>query len=151
MFGPAAKTKPTTSPAPKTLARAEAKLGELEQAARPSAPAPKTESQAQTGTVIAAGTVITGNISAEGDVRVDGTVKGDVSTKAHLVVGSQASVEGNLASEHAEIAGKVTGTIKAGMVTIRSTSAIVGDVITKDLNVEAGSAFNGRFQVGAQG
>jgi cytoskeletal protein CcmA (bactofilin family) len=149
MFGPAAKSKPTTSPAPKTLARAEAKLGELEQSVRTPAPVAKAETQA--GTVIAAGTVITGNVSAEGDVRVDGVVKGDVSTKAHLVVGSQASVEGNLASEHAEIAGKVTGTIKAGMVTIRSTSAIVGDVITKDLNVEAGSAFNGRFQVGAQG
>ena len=44
---------------------------------------------------------------------------------------------------------KLKGQFKAsGLVVIRATSVVDGDVITKDLNVESGSTFNGRFQVG---
>ena len=34
------------------------------------------------------------------------------------------------------------------MLVINSSGTILGDVITKDLNVESGSTFNGRLQVG---
>ena len=41
------------------------------------------------------------------------------------------------------------GTVKAlGLLVINSSGTILGDVITKDLNVESGSTFNGRLQVG---
>lgn len=144
----ATKSKDKSENLPKTAAKVDAKLNELESAlARETRPqAPKVEA---VRTVIASGVVIEGSLSAEGDVQIDGTVKGDVSTKTTLVVGGKAVVEGNISSQNADIAGKVNGTVKtAGMVTIRSTSAIVGDVITKDLNVEPGSSFQGRFQVG---
>lgn len=43
------------------------------------------------------------------------------------------------------------GTVQAtGLLIIRSSSMIDGDVITKNLNVESGSTFNGRFQVGGK-
>ncbi|TXT28107.1 MAG: hypothetical protein FD138_2637 [Planctomycetota bacterium] len=35
-----------------------------------------------------------------------------------------------------------------GLLVINSSGTILGDVITKDLNVESGSTFNGRLQVG---
>lgn len=147
MFNSKAKEAPAAS---RTAAKVEAKINELENTlARETRPAPKKDSEPNR-TVIAAGTVVQGNVSADGDLQVDGIVKGDVSTKTTLIIGGQAVIEGNISSQHADIAGKVNGTVKTtGLVTIRSTSAIVGDVITRDLNVEPGSSFQGRFQVGA--
>lgn len=98
---------------------------------------------------IGRGTVIEGNVHAEGDLRIEGTVKGDVTTKTKLVVGAHAVIDGNILAQHAEIAGRVQGTVKAlGLLVINSSGTILGDVITKDLNVESGSTFNGRLQVG---
>lgn len=99
--------------------------------------------------VIGKGTVIEGNVQAEGDLFVEGVVKGDVTTKTKLVAGPSAIIEGNILAQHAEIAGRVQGTVKAlGLLVINSSGTILGDVITKDLNVESGSTFNGRLQVG---
>ncbi len=99
--------------------------------------------------VIGKGTVIEGNITAEGDLRLEGTVKGDVATKTTLVVAPGSVVQGNINAQHAEIAGEIHGTVQAtGLLTIKSTGIIDGDVMTANLNVEAGSTFTGRFQVG---
>lgn len=99
--------------------------------------------------VIGKGTVIEGNVQAEGDLFVEGIVKGDVTTKTKFVAGPSAIIEGNILAQHAEIAGRVQGTVKAmGLLVINSSGTILGDVITKDLNVESGSTFNGRLQVG---
>jgi cytoskeletal protein CcmA (bactofilin family) len=99
--------------------------------------------------VIGKGTVIEGNITADGDLRIEGTVRGDVTTKTALLMAQGSVIEGNLVAQHAEIAGEVHGTVQAtGLLIIKSTGTIDGDVITTNLNVEAGSAFTGRFQVG---
>lgn len=99
--------------------------------------------------VIGKGTIIEGNVQAAGDLTIEGIVKGDVTTKTKLIVGAEALIEGNILSQHAEIAGRVQGTVKAmGLLVINSKGTIIGDVITKDLNVESGSTFNGRLQVG---
>lgn len=100
--------------------------------------------------VIARGTVIQGNIEAEGDLLIEGTVRGDVTTKTKLIVGPTCVIEGNIMADHAEVAGQVKGTVQAlGLLVIKSSSLIDGDVLTKNLNVESGSTFNGRFTVGS--
>jgi cytoskeletal protein CcmA (bactofilin family) len=111
------------------------------------APAPKTATKGQN--IIGKGTLIEGNVTADGDLRLEGTVRGDVTTKNTLVVAQGSVIEGNPSAQHAEIAGEVHGTVQAtGLLTIKSTGTIDGDVITTNLNVEAGSTFAGRFQVG---
>jgi cytoskeletal protein CcmA (bactofilin family) len=101
--------------------------------------------------LITEGTIIEGNILADGDLIVEGTVRGDVTTKTKLVVGAASVVEGNIYAEQAEVAGRVRGTVQAsGLLIIKASSVIDGDVITKNLNVESGSTFNGRFQVGGK-
>lgn len=100
--------------------------------------------------VIARGTVIEGNIIAEGDLIIEGTVRGDVTTKTTLIAGPTCIIEGNILADHAEVAGQVKGTVQAlGLLVIKSSSMIDGDVLTKNLNVESGSTFNGRFTVGS--
>ena len=100
--------------------------------------------------VIGKGTIIQGNIVAEGDLFIEGTVRGDVTTKTTLIVGPTCVIEGNIVADHAEVAGQVKGTVQAlGLLIIKSSSMIDGDVLTKNLNVESGSTFNGRFTVGS--
>ena len=118
------------------------------------APEPKMEEQPAPVTefknVIARGTIIQGNIVAEGDLFIEGTVRGDVTTKTTLIAGPSCVIEGNIVADHAEVAGQVKGTVQAlGLLIIKSSSMIDGDVLTKNLNVESGSTFNGRFTVGS--
>ena len=153
MFGSKNRTKEEVRGS-KTISKVNARMDELQATlndAVESSPAPRTVTASHDvhATVIGPGTVIEGHLTAEGDLRVEGTVKGDVTTRTSLIVGEKAIVDGNIVADQAEIAGRVNGTVKAlGLLIIRSSSTIVGDVITKDLNVESGSSFNGRFQVG---
>ena len=111
-------------------------------------PTPPVRNSSQN--VIGKGTIIQGNIVAEGDLVIEGTVRGDVTTKTSLIIGPTCIVEGNIVAEHAEVAGQVKGTVQAlGLLVIKSSSMIDGDVLTKNLNVESGSTFNGRFTVGS--
>jgi cytoskeletal protein CcmA (bactofilin family) len=115
-------------------------------------PAPATEEPSKkTLNIIGQGTIIEGNILADGDLVVEGIVRGDVTTKTKLVVGAGSVIEGNILADHAEVAGHIRGTVQAsGLLIIKSSSVIDGDVITKNLNVESGSTFHGRFQVGGK-
>jgi cytoskeletal protein CcmA (bactofilin family) len=145
MFGPKSKKpEPTTAPnvVPASFTQEAAPRGDVERTI--AAPAPGAQN------VIAKGTVIEGNIVAEGDLIIEGTVRGDVTTKTSLVVGQSCIIEGNILADHAEVAGQVKGTVQAlGLLVIKSSSMIDGDVLTKNLNVESGSTFNGRFTVGS--
>ena len=67
-----------------------------------------------------------------------------------MLIGPSCVIEGNILAQHAEVAGRVKGTVQAlGLLVIKSSSMIDGDVLTKNLNVESGSTFNGRFTVGS--
>ena len=100
---------------------------------------------------ISAGTVIEGNIISHEDLRLDGTVKGDIRTTGCLILGKESNVEGNILASEAEVAGLITGTVESkGSLTIRATCKIFGDIITRSLNVESGSSFNGRCKVGGE-
>ena len=100
---------------------------------------------------ISAGTVIEGNIISHEDLRMDGTIKGDIKTTGCLILGKDSNVEGNILAAEAEVAGVITGTVESkGSLTIRATCKINGDIITRSLNVESGSSFNGRCKVGGE-
>lgn len=121
---------------------------------RPVAEAPRPEPKPdpkpmQPKNYISAGTVIEGNIVSHEDLHLDGTVKGDIKTSARLILGKDSVVEGNILANEAEVAGRITGTLESkGLLAIKSTCVIDGDIITKSLNVESGSSFNGRCKVG---
>ena len=118
------------------------------------APAPARVAPVEAATFknyISAGTVIEGNIISHEDLRLDGTVKGDIKTTGCLILGKESNVEGNILASEAEVAGLITGTVESkGSLTIRATCKIFGDIITRSLNVESGSSFNGRCKVGGE-
>lgn len=94
--------------------------------------------------IINSGTQITGDVNSEGDMRVDGGIKGYLTSKARLVLGPTAVIEGDVKAVNVEIAGEVNGNIYVSeLLTVKATAKISGDIVSNKLIIEAGATFNG--------
>src|SRR5690606_11751658 len=86
---------------------------------------------------IASGTKITGDIEARGALRIDGTIEGNIVTPGKVVIGKEGKVIGKLECENADIEGKFNGILHVGgILSLRSTCVIEGEVTTTKLAVE---------------
>ncbi|MFN3446529.1 MAG: polymer-forming cytoskeletal protein [Bacteroidia bacterium] len=94
--------------------------------------------------IINSGTQILGDVNSDGDMRVDGTIKGYLTSKARLVLGPTAVIEGDVKAANIEISGEVNGNIYATeLLTVKATAKISGDIVSNKLIIEAGAIFNG--------
>jgi len=92
---------------------------------------------------IAQGTKITGDFNSEGDFRIDGTIEGNVKTSGKVVVGKSGFIKGTLQGTDAYFEGKFSGKLAlSGILTLKSTAHIEGEVIVGKLAVEPGASFN---------
>src|SRR5215212_6302241 len=99
--------------------------------------------------LIGAGTVIEGDIRSNGDIRIDGTVYGSVSSKSKVVIGTTGVIEGDVNSQNADVSGTVKGkTTITELLFLKSTSKIIGDLVTGKLVVEVGATFTGSCNMG---
>jgi len=93
--------------------------------------------------LIAQGTKITGDLISEGDFRIDGTIEGNVKTTGKIVVGKTCFIKGTLQGTDAYFEGKFSGKLSlSGILTLKSTAHIDGEVIAGKLAVEPGASFN---------
>jgi cytoskeletal protein CcmA (bactofilin family) len=92
--------------------------------------------------VIGALLSIEGDLESKGDVLVDGRVRGNI-TCNRLIVGADASIEGDILADEVVIRGKVAGPIRAGSVSIEATGRVEGYIYHATLSVEAGAVFQG--------
>lgn len=93
--------------------------------------------------MITQGTTLVGNIHSEGDFRVEGNIKGDIKTSGKIVVGKTGVINGSLDAESADFEGSFSGKLKlTGMLTLRSSAYIEGEVEISKLSVEPGATFN---------
>ena len=88
--------------------------------------------------------VIKGDVTAKADLHLDGRIDGDLSC-ADLVQGETSEVSGTVVAESARIAGKITGSISAGVLVILKSARIEGDVTYGTLTIEEGAQVNGKF------
>ncbi len=89
------------------------------------------------------GTHIKGDITSKGFFRIDGIIEGTVTTPSKVVLGKNGVITGNLSCENADIAGSFNGNLKvSGLLTLRSSANIKGDVVVGKLSVEPGAMFN---------
>jgi len=92
---------------------------------------------------ISNGTKIIGDISSKGGFRIDGEIEGNVNTPSKVVIGKLGYLNGSLTCENADIEGKIEGTLHvSGILTLRSSAHIEGEVIAGKLAVEPGATFN---------
>ena len=97
---------------------------------------------APTRSVIDAWLIITGNLQSEGEVQVDGQIQGDIRC-AHLTVGKDALVNGNITAEEVVVRGRVTGVIRANRVILQDSAHVESEVFHKKLSIEEGARFEG--------
>ncbi|MDB4089027.1 polymer-forming cytoskeletal protein [Flavobacteriales bacterium] len=93
---------------------------------------------------IVANTQIVGDVDSQTNIRVDGKIKGTLRVKGKLVLGEKGTIEGEIQCESAEIEGTITGNIAVtGLLSLKSTSRIIGDLTTQKLSMETGALHNG--------
>lgn len=101
-------------------------------------------------TFIGEGTRITGDMVVEHDLRVEGVVKGGVSVGGSLVLSATGSIEGDVVSRSAALAGRLTGNIHAQeKLVLEATSVLQGDLQTRELVVQEGAIFQGTCSMDA--
>jgi cytoskeletal protein CcmA (bactofilin family) len=104
---------------------------------------PAAQPGAATQSVIDAWLTITGTLESEGDVRVEGQIRGDIRC-AHLVVGREATVSGDIVAEEAVVRGKVKGSIRANRVILQDSACVESDIYHKTLSIDEGASFDGQ-------
>lgn len=98
--------------------------------------------------IIVEGSKVIGDMITESNLRIDGIVEGNVSSAAKVVIGKSGSIKGNLICGDADIEGDVKGTLKIdGLLTLRSTSKIEGEITTSKFQVEEGAEFSGNCKM----
>jgi cytoskeletal protein CcmA (bactofilin family) len=96
-------------------------------------------------TCIEQSTELNGNINTKSDIRIDGTMEGNIQTKGKLIIGKEATVKGDVNCLNADIEGHFQGRLTAQeMLSLRSESVVVGEVIIGKLMVASGATFNAK-------
>ena len=108
--------------------------------------APRKVNGAPTRSVIDAWLNISGNLQSEGEVQVDGQINGDIRC-AHLTVGKDATIVGNIVAEEVVVRGKVTGTIRANRVILQDSARVDSEIFHKKLAIEEGAVFEGQSRL----
>ena len=92
---------------------------------------------------IAQGTTIVGDIVSEGGFRIDGTIQGTLKTPGKIVVGKSGIINGTLEGTNADFEGRFSGKLKlSGVLSLKSSAYIEGEVQVGKLAVEPGATFN---------
>ncbi|HJZ43320.1 MAG TPA: polymer-forming cytoskeletal protein [Hyphomicrobiaceae bacterium] len=102
----------------------------------------KSSNVSSTRSVIDSWLTIRGDLESEGEVQIDGKVNGDIRC-AHLVVGKDATVVGNIIAEEVIVRGKVKGIIRAISVTLQDTAVVESEIFHKSIAIEQGACFDG--------
>jgi len=103
-----------------------------------------TETENNVINQIGVGTEITGDVTTNGDIRFDGLLTGNLKTKGKVVIGETGVVKGEINCKNSVVEGKVEGKISVGeLLTLKATSILTGDIITRRLAIEPGAKFSG--------
>jgi cytoskeletal protein CcmA (bactofilin family) len=94
--------------------------------------------------LIGVGTEIKGDIESTGDIRFDGTLTGNLKTKGKVVIGATGSIKGEITCKNSDVEGKVEGKIIVQeLLSLKSSSVLLGDLMAKRLAIEPGARFTG--------
>ena len=90
-------------------------------------------------------TNINGDLSTDDDLRIDGIVNGNIKSNKRIIIGTTATINGNISANTIEINGTVKGNIVASEILILKETAILeGDISVTKLSINTGAKFNGK-------
>jgi cytoskeletal protein CcmA (bactofilin family) len=91
------------------------------------------------------GVKLEGKLETSGTFRIDSTMKGTLVSGETLILGENATIEGQIEGNYVIIAGRFDGTIRAkGKVEIQPKAIVTGEIHTPCLIIEPGAVFDGR-------
>lgn len=95
-------------------------------------------------TLIGNGSFIKGNLRINGFIRIDGDIDGDINTDGAVIISERAKIRGNLTAKSAIVGGIILGDISvAEGVKLLSSSAVIGNIIAKKVQMEEDVIFQG--------
>lgn len=107
----------------------------------------KLEAEEWTG-FLERGVRFEGQLHTTGTFRVDAAVKGFLSSDGMLILGENASVEGEISGSRVRVAGRFDGKIEArARVDIQGKATVSGEVHTACLVIEPGAVFDGNCHI----
>ena len=92
--------------------------------------------------IIDAGLNIKGDLQTDGEVQVDGQINGDISC-AHLTVGKDGAILGDIKANEVVVRGTVRGVIRATRVILQESAHVEGDIFHDRIAIEEGARFVG--------
>ena len=94
--------------------------------------------------LIGPGSFVSGDIKINGFIRIDGDIKGKIESSSNIIIGERAKIQGNITASSIVVGGIVLGDITAPKgIKLLSTSVVIGDIITKSIQIEDDAIFNG--------
>jgi cytoskeletal protein CcmA (bactofilin family) len=100
--------------------------------------------------IIGPGMTVVGDLATEGTIRIEGRIQGTVRASKAVVIHKDGSVEGDIITQDAVIAGRVRGTVMAeSRLELQATCDIEGQIRAplQHLQLEEGARFNGQIQM----
>ena len=96
-------------------------------------------------TILGKGSSITGDLRINGFVRLDGDIDGNLETDGNVIIGDNARIRGDVKAKSVIISGIIIGNIIAQEgIKILSEAAVLGDVISRKVQIDDKATFNGR-------
>jgi cytoskeletal protein CcmA (bactofilin family) len=123
-----------------------APLNHATQALNMSAEALRQRAGTPARSVIDAWLTMKGNLESEGDIQVDGKVQGHIRC-TQLIVGRDATIDGDVLAAEVVIRGKVKGVIRANRVKLQETACVESEIFFENsLGIEDGASFEGQIR-----
>jgi cytoskeletal protein CcmA (bactofilin family) len=98
--------------------------------------------------LLSANLTVIGDIESEGTVRIDGRLEGSVRRAAIVVLGSGASVKGNITAREVLVGGTVEGNIDAAdRIELQPSAVVTGDIEAGAVLIREGGVIRGRLNV----
>ena len=100
--------------------------------------------------IVGAGMTLVGDAETDGSLRIEGTIRGNVRAGKSVVIGKDGLVDGNIFTQDAVIAGRVSGGIHAeSRLELQASSEVSGEIQSPRMQVEEGAKVQGQVAVGA--
>ncbi|MGE4298236.1 MAG: polymer-forming cytoskeletal protein [Desulfovibrionaceae bacterium] len=101
---------------------------------------------------LGAGTSYQGTLQFQGSVRIDGSFTGEIKSEGTLVVGREATVQGEVHVGQLVLSGHIQGEILAAKkVVLHKTANLVGRLSTPVLVIEEGAVVEGQVTMSPEG
>jgi cytoskeletal protein CcmA (bactofilin family) len=98
--------------------------------------------------LLSANLTVIGDIESEGTVRLDGRLEGSIRRAAIVILGSGASIKGNITAREVLVGGTVEGNIDAAdRIELQPSAVVTGDIDAGAVLIREGGIIRGRLNV----